>query len=164
MHLMSAHASTQEASESWVSYVAMSQKRNMGTQNDGCTKLPFWGYSPSGEVGVDEFWPNFFHFPKNLCTHCFKKWEVKLPFYLSWWPRISLAPLGDGWCGPCQNIHLSMPFCLHRNISPQERRSSTQAGCRSSVCSCPSCLHCGFQQLLWVICCTSTDGGGRIHT
>ncbi|XP_038179753.1 inactive sodium-dependent neutral amino acid transporter B(0)AT3 isoform X6 [Arvicola amphibius] len=55
-------------------------------------------------------------------------------------------------------------YGMKRNTSPQERRSSTRAGCKSSVCSCPSCLHCGFQQLLWLIYSTSTDRGARMHT
>ncbi|XP_031215826.1 inactive sodium-dependent neutral amino acid transporter B(0)AT3 isoform X4 [Mastomys coucha] len=54
-------------------------------------------------------------------------------------------------------------YGMKRNIFPQERRSSIQDGCRSPVCFCPSCPHCGFLELLWLSYCPSTNGGGKIH-
>ncbi|XP_052015909.1 inactive sodium-dependent neutral amino acid transporter B(0)AT3 isoform X3 [Apodemus sylvaticus] len=54
-------------------------------------------------------------------------------------------------------------YGMKRNIFPQERRSSIQAGFRSPVCSCPSCPHCGSLELLWLSYCPSTSRSGRIH-
>ncbi|EDL87659.1 solute carrier family 6 (neurotransmitter transporter), member 18, isoform CRA_d [Rattus norvegicus] len=54
-------------------------------------------------------------------------------------------------------------YGIKRNIFPQERRSSIQAGYRLPVCSCPSCPHCGSLELLWLSYCSSTDRGGRTH-
>lgn len=61
------------------------------------------------------------------------------------------------------HIYLSMLFCSHRNIFPQERRSSIQAGYRLPVYSCPSCPHCGSLELLWLSYCSGTGRGGRTH-
>lgn len=101
MYLLLAHANTQEASASWVSGVAMSQRSKMGIQSDSCTKLAL--IVPTLRRGWSRGSPGQHSFiSPGICvlTAVSGSGEVKLLLYLRWWPGISLAPLGMGGVVP----------------------------------------------------------------
>ncbi|XP_046526919.1 inactive sodium-dependent neutral amino acid transporter B(0)AT3 isoform X2 [Equus quagga] len=54
-------------------------------------------------------------------------------------------------------------YGMNRTSSPRSRRTSTRAGCRSPVCSCPSCPCCWSRLSRWPSCLSGTEGRRRMR-